>query len=352
MGGIKLIDKKVWEFIERKINKNIEGIGKAFPQGKENGEYREGNVNQWTAGFWPGILWKAYQVTENESYAMLARELETELDKRLIDPEQMDQNSGMIWTLASLADYKTTGSQEAKRRALLAANLLLARFNVAGEFISSRSDLESENNKGYVTIDSVVNISLLLWATVETEDPRFKHVAEAHLTTIINYFISEEASVYPACLFDAVTGELIEELDESFDEEENSASKGVAWAIYGFALAARYTRRPEFFDAAKLLADEFLEELEETVKETPVAAAIVANGLVTLAKLTGVTSYRKDAEAIVMSLYSYYSTKNHPQDQSLLLAVNENNHGKSGIVGDYFFTEAVVALLFDKELFW
>lgn len=369
-----MVEKKIWELVKAKIDKNVSEIGSAFPHGTVEGKYELGSHRQWIAGFWPGMLWKGYQVSGEETYAMLAREIETELDKSLANSEWLDHDMGFIWSLASVADYKLTGNQEARRRALLAANLLMGRFNLAGNFIRSWNDRQTEDTKGLVIMDSVMNMPLLFWASEETGDPRFRHVAEAHLSTMINHFIREDGSVYHTCIFNPETGEFVEAIGNQAFAKESAWARGTSWAIYGFALACRYTRRPEYLDASRLVAKFFMEQLgdatcpvwdfraeathgEDRVLLDSSAAAIAANGLIALAKLTGEDSYRQDAERIVTNLYEHHSTKDEPQHQGILKDATghypkQKNLEVAIIYGDYFFTEAVASLLFDKELFW
>lgn len=343
-----MIDKKIWKFIEEKIDENVVKIGKGYPSVTVEGKYSRGDSYQQRAGFWPGILWKAYQVTENETYAMLAREIEADLDQNLKDTNRVDQYNGRIWTLVSLADYKLTGDQEAKRRALLAANLLLARFNLAGDYLRWGNDYAIEE-KGLVLIDSVIDTPLLFWAAEETGDPRFRHVAEAHLTTIIDSFIQEDGSLRTACLFNPETGEFVEETKHP---ELLELAEGIAYAQYGFALAARYTRRPEYLDASKLLAEQLSHQTDENnVSLLSLPATIAANGWIVLAKLTGRKEYREQAEKVITDLFERNSTKNK-ENQGMIFENNGEREGSSFVEGDYFFTEAVVSLLFDKDLFW
>lgn len=364
----------IWQFMKGKIDKGIQEIGSGFPGGMVDGKYELGSFLQWTAGFWPGLLWKGYQVTGEEKYAMLAREIETELDKSLTNSEWVDHDMGFTWSLASVADYKLTGSQEARRRALLAANLLMGRFNLAGYFIRSWNDSQTEDTKGMVSIGSAMNMPLLFWASEETGDPRFRHVAEAHLSTLINHFIREDGSVAHTCVFNPETGAFVEEAGNQFLAKGSAWARGTGWTIYGFALAARYTRRPEYLDAARVVAKFFLEQLGEDTcpvwdfrakdpheEGRPLldssAAAIAANGFIALGKLTGEQSYLEDAERIVTKLYEHHSTKDEPHHQGMLKDAaghdpKQKDLEASFIYGDYFFTEAVVSLLYQKELFW
>lgn len=369
-----MIDKKILDFVIEKIDKNVDEIGMAYPHGTIDGKYELGSVRQWISGFWPGILWKGYQVTENEKYAMLAREIEADMDQKLANSEWIDHDNGFIWSLASVSDYKLTENKESRRRALLAANLLMGRFNLAGDFIRSWNDRETLDTKGLVIMDSVMNTPLLFWASEETGDPRFRHVAEAHLSTIIQHFFREDGSVAHTCVFNPETGEFIEEIGNQSYAAGSAWSRGTAWAIYGFALASRYTRRPEYIDAAKTVADFFIEQLgEDTAPKWDFranadhgegyilldtsAAAIAACGLVTISKLTGVKYYQEQAEKIITNLYEHHSTKDEPDHQGMLKEgtghyPKQKNLEVSLIYGDYFFTEAVVTLMKDEILFW
>lgn len=369
-----MIDQKIWDFVKDKIDKNVAEIGAAYPNAAIDGIYNQGNVRDWISGFWPGILWKGYQVTEDEKFAMLAREIEADMDQKLKDTEWLDHDIGFIWSLTSVSDYKMTGNQESRRRALLAANLLMGRFNLAGNFIRAWNDRADLDTKGLVIIDSVMNMPLLFWAAEETGDPRFRHVAEAHLGTIIQTFFREDGSVAHTGIFDPETGAFIEEIGNQSFAAGSAWSRGTAWALYGFALAGRYTRRPEYIDAAKMVADFFIEQMgEETAPAWDFraeaqygegrilldtsAAAIAACGLLVFAKLTGESHYREQGEKIINNLYHHHSTKDDPTHQGMLVDATghypkQKNLEVSLIYGDYFFTEAVVTALFDKPLFW
>lgn len=369
-----MIDQKIWDFALSKIDKNVDEIGKGYPHGTVDRKYELGTLRQWVSGFWPGILWQAFQITDNEKYAMLAREIEVEMDQKITNTEWIDHDNGFIWGLSAISDYRLTGNKDSRRRALLAANLLVGRFNVAGNFIRSWNDRETLDTKGLVIIDSVMNMPLLFWASEETGDPRFRHVAEAHLSTVIQYFFREDGSVAQTCVFDPETGEFIEEIGNQSYAEGSAWSRGAAWALYGFAIAARYTERPEFVDAAKTVANFFMNQLgddtapkwdfraeadhgEGRILLDTSAAAIAACGMIELTRLSGINAFKEDAEKIINNLYEHHSTKDDPDHQGMLLNgtghyPKQKNLEVSLVYGDYFFTEAVSSLLFDKPSFW
>lgn len=54
---------------------------------------------------------------------------------------------GFMWSLTSVARYKLLGEEDSKRRALLAANLLAARFNGNGNFIQAWNNHQPDVDK-------------------------------------------------------------------------------------------------------------------------------------------------------------------------------------------------------------
>ena len=81
-----------------------------------------------------------------------------------------------------MASYKLTGSEESKVRALKAANYLAARFNLKGQYIRAWNPWsEGEDNAGLAIIDCAMNTPLLFLASEISGDPRYRHIAEAHI---------------------------------------------------------------------------------------------------------------------------------------------------------------------------
>jgi len=171
-----------------------------------NGKYKLENEQWWTAGFWPGLLWKVYSQTNDDSLKITAEQCEEKMDRLLTNTECIDHDMGFMWTLTSLANYKLTGNKESRRRALLAANLLSARFNTEGNYIRAwNAWIGRKDNSGVAIIDCLMNLPLLYWASEETGDPRFKHIAKRHVNMVLEHFIREDGSVQHMVVFDSET---------------------------------------------------------------------------------------------------------------------------------------------------
>jgi unsaturated chondroitin disaccharide hydrolase len=280
-----------------------------------------------------------------------------------------------MWSLTSVARYKLLGESDSRRRALAAASHLVGRFNLKGSYIRAwNSWREGDDNRGLAIIDCTMNLPLLFWASEETGDPRFKHVAVAHAETVLEHFIRPDGSVYHIVTFDPFTGERTGALGGQGFAEQSAWSRGAAWAIYGLAICYRYTGESKFLNAAKRVAHFFMANLPED--HVPLwdfrlppeagqfrdssAGACAACGLLLIAELVGpaeYTLYHDAGTRIVRSLYENYGAWNDPGEEGLVL--HGTSHYPEGrnidvplIYGDYFFVEALAKLKGNTVSFW
>lgn len=198
--------EEAWSKALEKTRKNSRRIGVGFPHASQGGQYELAQPYWWTAGFWPGQLWLLYNDSKDESLRALAEDCEEQLDQVLNDYVRLDHDLGFMWTLTSVASYKLLASEDSKVRALKAANFLAARFNLKGSYIRAWNPwYEGEDNRGYAIIDCAMNMPLLFWAAETSGDPRYRHIAEAHMDTVVKHFIRPDGSVYHIVRFDPVT---------------------------------------------------------------------------------------------------------------------------------------------------
>lgn len=366
---------EAWEQTVTKVSRTSQRIGANFPHASVNGSYVLEPAYWWTAGFWPGLLWLLYRETGSEQFKTIAEQCEQQLDQVVMDYYKLDHDIGFMWTLTSVARYKLLQADDAKRRALLAANLLAARFNVKGNYIRAWNPWrEGEDNSGYAIIDCMMNLPLLYWASEQTGDPRFKHLAIEHADTVLNHFIRPDGSVYHIVRFDAHTGERVEALGGQGFAPESAWSRGASWAIYGMALSYQHTGEERYLQAAKRVAHFFISQLPEdhvphwdfrlpadiTKYRDTSAGACAACGLLLIADQVDpveAASYRKAGEAILHSLYANYGAWDNEQEEGLIL--HGTSHYPEGknidvplIYGDYFFVEGLSRLKGRTERFW
>lgn len=368
---------EAWKKSLNKTMRNTERIGAGFPHASQSGVYDLAEPQWWTAGFWPGMLWLLYNESGQKEFKRIAEECEVKLDRVLDAYIRLDHDLGFMWTLTSIANYKLNGNEASRVRALKAANYLAARFNLKGRYIRAWNPwTEGERNEGVAIIDCCMNVPLLFWASGTTGDPRYAHIAEAHLDTVVKHFIREDGSVCHIVRFDPVTGEMLEAVGGQGYSPESAWSRGAAWAIYGLALAYHHTGKTDYLSAAQRAANFFMSRLPEDhvpawdfrapeelrkLRDTS-AGSCAASGLIFLAEKLGEVHgdtgvYFAAGERILKSLFENYGDWDNPAQEGLLLHGTSNypqgtNVDVPLIYGDYFFVEGLARLKGCGPFYW
>lgn len=249
------------ERLDRKVERMSVQIGEKSPHfAGEDGKYDNNSTDWWTSGFWPGLLWVMHDMTGKTQYRDAAWHWDEELEQWFMkQTEDLHHDVGFQFLATAVMKHQLTGDKEGKRRGIEAANYLASRFNPAGQFIRAWNG----DKYGWAIVDCMLNISLLFWASRETLDPRYKHIAIRHAETTLEYGIREDGSVKHIISFDAETGAYLENFGGQGDAADSSWSRGTAWALHGFANTYRYTGDARFLNAAKRIAHYFIASLPE-----------------------------------------------------------------------------------------
>ena len=209
--------KEISEKIKRKMLKVTGRNQNKIPYLTVNGLYEdmtEKDIYWWTNGFWGGIMWQMYHATGEKVYYIEAVNTENKLEENLHTYQGMDHDSGFKWLLTAVADYRLTGNKKSRDRALIAANSLAGRFNLAGSFIRAWNDDGDGSRAGWAIIDCMMNLPLLYWAYEEIHDPRFLQIAQAHADMAMKTFVREDGSANHIVVFDPATGEVLKTLED------------------------------------------------------------------------------------------------------------------------------------------
>lgn len=257
--------EELYQKMEAKFHAECERIGSKIPYMTENGVYQkdcaESDIYWWTNGFWPGILWKMYHATGNECYRSCAECVEQKMDQALYGFMGLHHDTGFMWLHSAVANYRLTGSEESRKRGLMAASILAGRFNPAGNYIRAWNPECVEDGQdctGWIIVDSMMNIPLLYWAATELKDPRFYYIATAHADTIKRTLVRPDGSCGHIASLDPDTGILLEILPGQGYSDTSSWSRGQSWILYGFALSYRYTKNSDYLETARRTANYFI----------------------------------------------------------------------------------------------
>ncbi|MGG1517066.1 glycoside hydrolase family 88 protein [Paenibacillus oryzisoli] len=360
---MSIVDQEgIMKRLEAKVDRMMAQLGSRCPHyARQDGKYDDTSTDFWTSGFWPGILWILHDLTDKAHYKEAAWRWDEELETWFVRPtDQLNHDVGFQFLPTAVIKYLITGDEDAKRRGLAAANFLAGRFNPVGQFIRAWNG----DRHQWSIIDAMMNISLLFWASEETGDRRYAHIASMHAITTMKHGIREDGSSNHIISFHPETGEFVEAMGGQGLAPDSTWSRGNAWALYGFANTYRYTRNPVFLDTAKRVAHYFIAALPEDhvpywdfrlpslegMSRDSSAAAIAASGLLEIAELVPVGEqrlYRDAAERILQSLTEQYATWDQPEHEAILRHATGSGTALidvSLIYGDYYYVEAIAKL--------
>ena len=366
---------KVWlEEVAAKLHtKMTYAVGKArevdyIPYSTENGQWKPVHIHWWTNGFWPATMWQMYLATKDELYRDEAIRAEKMLDVNLVDFEGLSHDVGFMWLIQSGVRYALEGNKDSYARTMKAAQHLACRYNPNG-FIRAWN---GEGRQGWAIVDCMMNLPLLYWASEVTGDPRFRLIAMKHADTAMQVFVRPDGSCNHIIIFDAETGEVLDNPGGQGYESGSSWSRGQAWALYGFTLSYLHTGKKEYLDTAKRVANYFISQITddyiprcdfrqpaEPVLKDDTAGTVAAAGLLVLAQqlpeLEAVTYY--DVAVKMLRAMEKEDINWELNDPALLQRCTSAYHDIPGRhmtmnYADYYFVEAINMLRGQKMLFW
>ena len=343
----------ILSYAVKKVDKSIKL--KDFPHITENGKWATTKDGYWTGGFWIGLLWHAYKISSDEKYKIEAYKWAKRLKIRKKD---RTFDLGFLFYLSFALGHQITKDSDLRKIALEAADTLSTLFNEKADFVYNDFTLNGKK-VGRTIIDVMMNLPLLWWAYDESGDKNYYDVAYTHSKRTIDEFIKDEYSTVHVIDFDLETGETIRKITVQGYSDVSCWSRGQAWAIYGFALAYKYTKDELFVKTAVNIAEYFIENLpedyvpywdfddpEKEVRDSS-AAAIAASGLITLSELREKKEFKEAAINILNSLCDNYLCEEE-KDGILRHGCFHKPAGmgvdESMIWGDYYFIEAIMKI--------
>ncbi len=320
----------------------------------------------WTGGFWPGLMWQLYTWTGEECFRTEARRVQELLAEQFRVFDELNHDVGFMYLLGAGADAKLTGDAQAKRDTLHAASLMMGRFNPKGFFRA----WNGPEQKGYAIIDCMMNLSLLFRASRETGDPRFAHAARIHADTTLREFLRPDGSVSHIIEFDPETGKRVRELPGQGWALGSQWSRGQAWGLYGFTLAAKNTGEERYLAAAEKIAGNFIAHIRpdgltdsdfcqppEEERIDNMAGGIAACGLWELGETTGNGGYREAAIRLADGLLDHCCDWTESRMGVLTRCTASYHDDGAGrhtniTYGDYFLAEILAKICGKDPMLW
>ena len=340
--------------------------------------HKEGfyEIGNWTSSFFTGMALLAWRETEDEYFLnQVLRLLPNYREKLYVRHLDTHHDIGFLASLYSVALYKLTGDEQHREMGLRAAEVLSQRFNEKGSFIRAwgRVD-ESESpiaggqlqTDNMAIIDCLMNLPLLHWASRETGLQRYRDIAVRHADMVMKCFIRQDGSVAHAIRFDLDSGQPLSVDNYCGFGKDSFWARGLAWAIYGFALSYTHTREERYLQASVCLTKRFLEELDQEwvpvwdfrlppgqvrVRDAS-ASAIVVCGLQELAKHQAVDAKLTSAKNRLLERICRPDFLDDSPHCPGILKSGYGNQPAYSSWGDYYLMEAVARELKGDATFW
>ncbi len=212
---------------------------------------------------------------------------------------------------------------------------------------------------GSSIMDVMANLQLLWWASAESGQPRYAEAAPRHAERTLELLVRPDGSSFQVVDFDLKTGQVLGRGTIHGFDDNTYWSRGQAWGIYGFALAAGETGNLRFAPTASHMSDYFVKRapkdrvpywdfedqtIPETARDSSAAAITCVAWLCHCADTPDLREYHAPGRQLLDTLCSDYL---QPEGSDGILA-----HGcaykKQGIGideamiwGDYYFLQAL-----------
>ncbi len=334
------------------------------PENKNPRTYQHGKVTfvaitDWTSGFFSGSLWYIYELTKNEKL-----KIEADHYTRLLEGVQYRTNTHDLGFLINCSygnGFRITANKAYKDLMITGANKLMKRYKPSVGLIRS---WDFGNWQYPVIIDNMLNLEYLCEVGKMTGNVNMINASISHADKTMQNHFREDYSCYHVVNYDSVSGKVINKQTHQGFADNSSWARGQGWALYGYTMMYRETKKPEYLEQAKKVASFILNHPHLPKDKIPYwdfdapnipneprdasAAAVYASALLELSNYVNEKNdYFKVAEIILKNLSSdKYLAKKGENGLFLLKHCTGNWPKKDEIdaplsYADYYYLEAM-----------
>ncbi|MBY5407602.1 glucoronyl hydrolase [Rhizobium leguminosarum] len=373
--------KAALDLAVEQIRRNLPQFTHASQNHSSVGNFYPAVANdQWTAGFWPGELWLAFEHSGEAVFRDAAQIQVQSFLHRIVNRIETDHHDmGFLYSPSCIAAWKLVGDEDGRKAAILAADQLIERFQPVGQFIQAWGRKGVTEEYRYI-IDCLLNLPLLYWASRETADPKYREIALIHARTTLVNSVRPDDSTYHTFYMDPVTGAPVRGATKQGYKDDSAWARGQAWAIAGMALSYRYERVEEYRRTFDRLLAFYLNRLPADMvpywdlvfsdgdgePRDSSSASIAACGLLEMADLAEpepAAHYRALARRMMKSLADHFAVKDPTVSNGLVLHATYSKkspfntcrgEGVDECVswGDYYYMEALTRLSRSWSSYW
>jgi unsaturated chondroitin disaccharide hydrolase len=311
------------------------------------------------------MMWIFYDETGDPQWRELAERYSQALEPRKDDREVHDL--GFIFYHGTYrrwfeATVRAGDADQALKEVVIHAGRTLSlRFHERAGCLRSFHGPDSN------FIDIMMNVGIIFYAALETNDPALLALAHRHCRTTRRTLVRGDGSTSHEGIFDLETGEFLRQTTQQGYRGDSCWSRGLAWSLYGFGTCYRLTNETAYLATAQLNAEYWLAHIPESgiapwdfdapdvgpfsrAQVDTSASAIAAVGLLNLAELSSGESrqkaYRDCALRTIDSLSANYLGESVAGWEGTLRGGVYHIHKQLGVDesvmwGEFFFVEAL-----------
>jgi unsaturated chondroitin disaccharide hydrolase len=339
----------------------IDSVGFPRSMSVKTGVIKKVPSKDWTSGFYVGNLWQLYSLTGESRYKESAQKWIPFLEKEKSNGGTHDMGFKIYCSFGK--GYEINHSEDYKKVIIKSAQTLCTRFN---KKVGSLKSWDHNEDKWDfpVIIDNMMNLELLFETSKLTGDSSFKEIAIQHANTTLKNHFRKDNSCYHVVGYETITGKVKSKNTHQGYNDESSWARGQSWAVYGFAMAYRYTKDKAYLKQAEATAQFFINHKNMPKDGIPYwdyndpnipnaprdasAAAIMASALIELYSFTKNDAYLNYSNKVINSLSTNKYLLNESVNGPFILDHSTGDWSKKTeldepiVYADYYFLEAII----------
>lgn len=265
----------------------------------KDGKLMTSESRWWTSGFFPGVLWYLYEIDGNDSLKVYAEDFTKRVEREQYTTDNHDVGFMLYCSFGN--GLRLTGNEDYKKVLLQGSESLCTRFRPQVGCIRSW-DWNQKVWEYPVIIDNMMNLEMLMWASKNSDNPKFGEIAQSHADVTMKHHFRPDYSSYHVVSYDTITGQPEKKNTCQGYAHESSWARGQGWALYGYTMMYRESKQEKYLNQAINIAKFIMNhprlpedkipywdfdapDIPETLRDAS-AGALIASALIELSQFT------------------------------------------------------------------
>jgi unsaturated chondroitin disaccharide hydrolase len=334
-------------------------------KGERQWDLQQVTRENWTSGFWAGLLWYDYEATGNEQVKRAAENYTSAL-AQLAEMPVYDHDLGFLIYCANGNAFRLTGEKKYKEMIIRCADSLATLYNPrVGTILSWPREVKPRHWPHNTIMDNMINLEMLFRGAQLSGDKRLYDIAVSHADVTMKNHFRKDFSSYHVAVYDTIDGHFIKGVTHQGYSDSSMWARGQSWAIYGFTTVYAETRSQKYLNFVEKVADAYISKLPKDMipywdfndPKIPNAPRDVSAACVTASALIRLSTYLPGSKGVYYLgmakkmlaniSNSTYRSGNH--NSAMLLHSTGNLPAGSEIdasiiYADYYYMEALLRL--------